>query len=475
MAVNDLITFRKGTASQWISANPVLASGEPGYDLTNSILKIGDGVSNWVALSGIGSTSVGGGGSSSTSVIEYGSVSNFPVSGVGSTIYISTDNGRMYRWASTVYQELGPISYAPIGSDSRWNLFLPPAPMGLSVTAGNTQATLSWNAPTVSTQTPITDYTVQYSSNSGSTWTTFTRSVSTSTTETVTGLTNGQGYVLRVAAINGIGTGAYSTASSVVTPTAFSPSSIGGLQLWLDASDATTLYDATTGGSLVAADGAVARWQDKSGNGRHATQSTIADRPARKTAIQNGYDVIRADGNSDFLQTPAFSSDLVRSVFLVAISRETPQQDTYACLLGQVDGDFGGGDTDPWLIGTTNGGTGSQFNRLRCVVRNAADDGFITNFVDEAFATGTPFLTSYLNSGTGVFRFGASSATFPTAGLHASFTKKLTIFSQANDDATQTTNLWDGDICEIIIYNSALSDTDRAAVESYLMTKWSIA
>ena len=44
MAVNDLITFRKGPASQWISVNPVLASGEPGYDLTNSILKIGDGV-----------------------------------------------------------------------------------------------------------------------------------------------------------------------------------------------------------------------------------------------------------------------------------------------------------------------------------------------------------------------------------------------------------------------------------------------
>jgi hypothetical protein len=60
MAVNDLIQIRKGTASAWTSANPVLASGEPGYDLTNSILKIGDGVSNWVSLSGIGSTSVGG-------------------------------------------------------------------------------------------------------------------------------------------------------------------------------------------------------------------------------------------------------------------------------------------------------------------------------------------------------------------------------------------------------------------------------
>jgi hypothetical protein len=51
MAVNNLIILRKGTASQWNSANPVLASGEPGYDLTNLILKIGDGVTAWNSLS----------------------------------------------------------------------------------------------------------------------------------------------------------------------------------------------------------------------------------------------------------------------------------------------------------------------------------------------------------------------------------------------------------------------------------------
>jgi hypothetical protein len=85
MAVNDLITFRKGTASEWTSANPILASGEPGYDLTNSIFKIGNGVSNWVALSGIASTSVGGGSSSSVGVRGIvsvtGTLTSFAVSG----------------------------------------------------------------------------------------------------------------------------------------------------------------------------------------------------------------------------------------------------------------------------------------------------------------------------------------------------------------------------------------------------------
>ena len=104
------------------------------------------------------------------------------------------------------------------GSDSRWDLFLPPAPTSLVATAGNAQVALSWTATTVLAQTPITDYTVQYSSDSGSTWTTFADGTSTATSATVTGLTNGTAYTFRVAAVNGVGTGSYSAASSSATP-----------------------------------------------------------------------------------------------------------------------------------------------------------------------------------------------------------------------------------------------------------------
>jgi len=53
MPVNNLIQLRKGNSSTWSSQNPILASGEPGYDLTNNILKIGDGITNWNNLTGI--------------------------------------------------------------------------------------------------------------------------------------------------------------------------------------------------------------------------------------------------------------------------------------------------------------------------------------------------------------------------------------------------------------------------------------
>lgn len=48
------IQLRRDTATNWASANPVLANGQPGFDTTNNIVKIGNGVSTWTALTAIG-------------------------------------------------------------------------------------------------------------------------------------------------------------------------------------------------------------------------------------------------------------------------------------------------------------------------------------------------------------------------------------------------------------------------------------
>jgi hypothetical protein len=89
----------------------------------------------------------------------------------------------------------------------------------LPATYGNTTASVSWTAPAAN-GSAITDYLVQFSSNGGSSWTTFTDGVSTATSVTVTGLTNGTAYVFRVRAVNSVGNGSYSSASNSVTPLA---------------------------------------------------------------------------------------------------------------------------------------------------------------------------------------------------------------------------------------------------------------
>ena len=41
---------RRGTAAQWTAANPVLAAGEIGFETDTSKFKMGNGSSNWAAL-----------------------------------------------------------------------------------------------------------------------------------------------------------------------------------------------------------------------------------------------------------------------------------------------------------------------------------------------------------------------------------------------------------------------------------------
>ena len=102
-------------------------------------------------------------------------------------------------------------------------LLTPSAPINVTASAGNSQATVSWTAPTgVIAQAPITDFVVQFQPSGGS-WQPFTDGTSTATTATVTGLTNGTAYQFRVAATNALGTSAYSTASTTVTPVTGDP------------------------------------------------------------------------------------------------------------------------------------------------------------------------------------------------------------------------------------------------------------
>ena len=42
--------LRRGTAAGWASSNPILASGELVMDITNNILKLGDGVTHYNTL-----------------------------------------------------------------------------------------------------------------------------------------------------------------------------------------------------------------------------------------------------------------------------------------------------------------------------------------------------------------------------------------------------------------------------------------
>ena len=103
------------------------------------------------------------------------------------------------------------------------------------------------------------------------------------------------------------GTGAFSMTTFTPTATLFAAGEKG---VWFDASDLSTMFTDVAGTQPVTGSGQlVALWRDKSGNGAHATQATLASRPTYRVAA-NGYSYLDFDGANDSMVTSniAFSS-----------------------------------------------------------------------------------------------------------------------------------------------------------------------
>jgi hypothetical protein len=122
----------------------------------------------------------------------------------------------------------------------------------LVATPGNASMGLAWTEP-FNGYSAITDASVQYRVHGSGPWTTFAHSpVGTSTSITVTGLTNGTSYDFQVAAINVVGTGAYS-AEATASPSAFSVVAHVAAQSSTPTSGAVTAAINTTGAALLVA------------------------------------------------------------------------------------------------------------------------------------------------------------------------------------------------------------------------------
>jgi hypothetical protein len=253
----------------------------------------------------------------------------------------------------------------------------------------------------------------------------------------------------------------------------FSPSSISGLQLWLDASDSTTLSQ-SSGGSPASSDGdPIGYWADKSGNGRHAVQTDGTKKPALKLAIQNGKNVARWDGTNDFLTIAGSSSTMkflhstnstVFAVFSSSVNNK--------CLLS-TDNNSTNVVGYGIYLDTTGGNITHVISKgsAPLVIAYQANIGSITakcllTVVSKpSNATAADRSSISKNSGTPVTA-NTYTGTPTTSNSYGDFNVGARAFS--ND-----VNL-NGDICELVIFNSALDSNDKSRIENYLNAKWSI-
>ncbi|MEI8322841.1 MAG: fibronectin type III domain-containing protein, partial [Actinomycetes bacterium] len=213
--------IRAFSASSAVAVTTQPVGGVSGSTLaTQPVVRIVDAAGNTVTHSTASVTVTASGGTlgGTTTVTAVNGVATF------TNLTHTTAGTNTLTFAST-----SPSTLTSVTSSSFTTTAVPDAPTGLSGTAGDTQVALTWTAPAYAGSSAITDYIVQYSSNSGSTWTTFTDGVSTTTSSTVTGLTNGTSYLFKVSAVNSVGTGSAVT-SSAVTP-ATTPSAVTALTI----------------------------------------------------------------------------------------------------------------------------------------------------------------------------------------------------------------------------------------------------
>lgn len=189
---------------------------------------------------------------------------------------------------------------------------------------------------------------------------------------------------------------------------------------------------------------AVGSWGDSSGVGSALAQATGANQPTFQTNVINGLPVVRFDGTNDVLN--ATGSFTPATVFAVA---------KYAAAT------FNSYD------GLVTGGAAS--NSEAVLVGSAASANFF-NSADLGLSDAV-----YRLNGTS-YALSAMAAPMNAWGVvditSAMFTA-LTI--QVGQDRNNAGRFWNGDIAEVIVYDTVLSPTDRATVENYLATKYAIA
>ena len=165
------------------------------------------------------------------------------VAGAGATPAASAGTGARTAWEmATVVFKTGAQAPPTV----------PGAPAGVSATAGDKSAKVTWSAPATG-GSPIVSYTITpYIGSTAQTPTQVTGSPP-ATSATVSGLTDGTAYTFTVTATNGVGTGAASAPSNQVTPAApAAPGAPSGVTATAGNQSATVRWSAPAdGGSPI--------------------------------------------------------------------------------------------------------------------------------------------------------------------------------------------------------------------------------
>jgi hypothetical protein len=227
------------------------------------------------------------------------------------------------------------------------------------------------------------------------------------------------------------------------------PKTIPGLKIWLDANDGSTLFDSSVGGNIITSNGAaIGRWEDKSGNNKHATQSSAGVRPTLSLNLQNNLNLIRFDSPKYFGQIDTSSATSAFIICVFKIDNDPPSATTYTG--HPFAGETNANSHLPWIDGIIYD---AAFTDSRKTTNNPANS--LTSFTMYSVESQANSWISKINSN---LFYTTNTNTFQNTSL---FSNNLAYLMQ-------------GYIGEIISYSPIPSVADIIKIQNYLNNKWKV-
>lgn len=225
------------------------------------------------------------------------------------------------------------------------------------------------------------------------------------------------------------------------------------LGYWLDATDAATL---TLSGSEVS------QWNDKSGNGVNFTQGTSANRPTLYTDPVTSNQFIRFDGSNDSMSvTNNFWEGKTAFTIFWVFKWNSGSTTDYEPIMTTTNTGLSNDNGSFHYINPSDNGASYPLYSSNANNNYESSNSYTSGktYIMEAFDSGSTYYI-YRNSS-----FEGSLAMSTTPGATANAVILL---------AYQVSPLRYAkfDIGEILVYSTALSDSDRTLVRNYLNTKW---
>lgn len=244
-----------------------------------------------------------------------------------------------------------------------------------------------------------------------------------------------------------VGGGGSAAATWTGTVTAWMPSLIADLGLWLDA-------DYAEGFLTLDVSGNVTQWTDRSSFGRHATQTVVLSRPAYTPNAVNGRPAVTFNGTSHFMNGVAFAGTEPFTLFTVVKK-----------------------------LGTGSGGGAHHFN----FNPGGSVFGLAINTNPDTQQGGLIDMTAWRQDGVNVATNAVVRQTVTkSAGVHV-YTRNGGITFTNNVPSTSAAQVSNYELgrhsgsayanvalCDAIFYSRLLTAGERNQVHAYLDSKWGI-